>query len=75
MLSTEKEYSEISTQDEGGDPNSAQVEANKTKQKSSLEPLHEDEVMEFEDSFPLNDESAWVSYFSLTAWKQLVVVV
>ncbi len=64
MLSIEKEYSEISTQDEGGDPDSAQVEA-KTKQKSSLEPLHEDDVMEFDNSFPLNDENSWVSLLNV----------
>ena len=63
---TEKEFSEIGIQDEGGNPDNATVEdggrvsKSVNKSRSSLAPVQEGEIMEFKDSFALNDEESWV---------------
>ena len=52
--------SEVGIQDEGGDPNSAQVDSKPPTRgtgKSMLDPVQE---MEFDDEFELTDEEKWV---------------
>ncbi|CAC5411822.1 unnamed protein product [Mytilus coruscus] len=57
-----KDLADTSIQDEGGDPNTAHVETRQSKKnKSSLEPLREGEVIEFTDQYDLKDNDAWVS--------------
>ncbi|XP_052059105.1 myosin heavy chain, striated muscle-like isoform X5 [Mytilus californianus] len=55
-----KDLADTSIQDEGGDPNTAHVETRQSKKnKSSLEPLREGEVIEFTDQYDLKDNDAW----------------
>lgn len=57
-----KDLSDSTSQDEGGDPNSAHVETRQSKRaKSTLEPVKEGDVSEFTDEYDLKDDSAWSS--------------
>ncbi|KAK3609983.1 hypothetical protein CHS0354_011824 [Potamilus streckersoni] len=58
-----KEYAEVSVQDEGGDPNTAQFQSiDVTRQpvrQSKLQPVKEGDGAEFTDAFDLSDNNAW----------------
>ena len=55
-----KDMADSTSQDEGGDPNSALAETRQSKRaKSTLEPVQEGDIIEFSDKYDLKDESAW----------------